>query len=53
MEADFDLQNQNIEQTNNDNSDTTINDNTFINNMTGANNSSIIIEQITLEVSNI
>ena len=53
METDFDLQNQNIEQTNTDNSDTTINDNTFVNNITGSDNSSIIIEQITPEVSNI
>ena len=53
METDFDLQNQNIEQTNTDNSDTTINDNTFVNHITGSDNSSIIIEQITPEISNI
>ena len=53
METDFDLQNENIEQTNTDNSDTTINDHTFVNNITGSDNSSIIIEQITPEVSNI
>ena len=53
MEADFDLQNQIIEQTNIDNSDTTINDNIFVNDITGLDNSSIIIEQITPEVSNI
>ena len=46
METDFDLQNQNIEQTNNDNSDITINDNTYINTITGSDNSSIIIEKI-------
>ena len=49
METDFDLQNQNIEQTN---TDTTINDNTFVNDITVADNSSIIIAQITPEVSN-
>ena len=53
METDFDLQNQNIEQTNTDNSDTAINDNTFVNDITRSGNSLIIIEQITPEVSNI
>ena len=53
METDFDLQNQNIEETNTDNSGTTINDNTYVNDITGSDNSSIIIEQITPEVSNI
>ena len=53
METDFDLQNQNIEQTNTDNSDTAINGNTFVNDITRSVNSSIIIEQITPEVSNI
>ena len=52
METNFDLQNQNIEQTNTDNSDTTINDNTFVNYITGSDNSSIITEQITPEISN-
>ena len=50
---DFDLQNQNIEETNTDNSGTTINDNTYVNDITGSNNSSIIIEPITPEVCNI
>ena len=53
METDFDLQNQNIEETNTDNSDTTINDNTFVNDITGSDNPSIIIEQMTSEVYNI
>ena len=53
METDFDLQNQNFEQTNTDNSGTTINDNTFVSDITESDNSSIIIEQITPEISNI
>ena len=53
METDFDLQNQNIEQTSTDNSYTTVNDNTFVNDITGSDNSSIIIEHITQELSNI
>ena len=53
METDFDLENENIEQTNTDNSDRTINDHTFVNNITGSDNSSIIIEQITPEGSNL
>ena len=48
MKTDFDLQNQNIEQTNTDNSDTTINDNTL--SMTLQDQ---IIEQITPEVPNV
>ena len=52
METNFDLQNQNIEQTNTDNSDITINDSIFVNDITGSDNSSITIEQITPEVSN-
>ena len=52
-EADFDLQNQNIEQTTSDNSDTAINDNTLVNDIIGSDNLSIIFEQITPEVSNI
>ena len=46
METDFDLQNQNIEETNTDNSGTTINDNTYVNDITGSDNSSILIEQL-------
>ena len=38
METDFDLQNQNIEETNTDNSGTTINDNTYVNDITGSDN---------------
>ena len=53
METDIDLQNQNTRLTNTDNSDTTINDNAFVNDITGSDNSPIIIEQITSEVSNI
>ena len=53
METDFDLQNQNFEQTNTDNSGTTINDNIFVSDITESDNSSIIIEQITPEISNI
>ena len=53
METDFDLQNQNTELTNTDNSETTIDDNIFVNDITGSDNLLIIIEQITLEVSNI
>ena len=53
MKTDFYLQNQNIEQTNTDNSGTTINDNTFVNDITESDNPSIIIEQITPEISNI
>ena len=53
METDIDLQNQNTRLTNTDNSDTTINDNAFVNDITGSDNSPIIIEQITPEVSNI
>ena len=41
-----------IEQTNTDNSEITINDSIFVNDITGSDNSSIIIEQITPEVSN-
>ena len=52
-ETDFDLQNQNIEQTTSDNSDTAINDNTFVNDIIGSDNLSIIFEQITPEVPNI
>ena len=52
MKTNFDLQNQNIEQTNTDNSEMTINDSIFVNDMSGSDNSSIIIEQITPEVSN-
>ena len=52
MKTNFDLQNQNIEQTNTDNSEITINDSIFVNDMSGSDNSSIIIEQITPEVSN-
>ena len=51
METDFDLQNQNTELTKTDNSDTTINDNTFDNHITGSDKSSIMIEQITPEIS--
>ena len=46
METDFDLQNQNIEETNTDNSGTTINDNTYVSDITGSDNSSILIEQL-------
>ena len=53
METDIDLQNQNTRLTNTDNSDTTINDNAFVNDITGSDNSPIIIEQIKPEVSNI
>ena len=53
METDIDLQNQNTRLTNTDNSDTTINHNAFVNDITGSDNSPIIIEQITPEVSNI
>ena len=53
IKRDFDLQNENTELTNTDNSDTTINDNSFVNDITGPDNSLIIIEQITPEVSNI
>ena len=53
METYFDLQNQNFEETNTDKSITIINDNTFVNDMAGSDNSSIIIEQITPELSNI
>ena len=53
METDIDLQNQNTRLTNTDNSDTTINDNAFVDDITGSDNSPIIIEQITPEVSNI
>ena len=53
METDIDLQNQNTRLTNTDNSDTTINDNAFVNDITGSDNSPIIIEQITPEVSNV
>ena len=53
MKTDFDVQNQNIELTNTDSSGTAINHNTFVNDITESNNSSIIIEQITPETSNI
>ena len=46
------IQNQNIDQTYTDNSDTTINDNTFVNEIKESDNSSIITEQITPEISN-
>ena len=49
METDFDLQNQNTELTNTDNSETTIDDNIFVNDITGSDNLLIIIEQITLD----
>ena len=52
MKTDFDSQNQNIDQTYTDNSDTTINDNTFVNEIKESDNSSIITEQITPEISN-
>ena len=53
METDFDLQNQNTELTNTDNSETTIDDSIFVNDITGSDNLLIIIEHITPEVSNI
>ena len=44
METDFDLQNQNTKLANTGNSDTVMDDGTFVNDITWSDNSSIIIE---------